>query len=305
MNTDCNPDEQPEVLGKGHRESVDRSVGRDRQATTDLPRGLAGPTLGALTSATGRPRMELSSRERSRISSLDAERFNHDQRSIDCSALAPAVLLGLLGQEACAQGLADVYKIRDVSSGSHVEYHSIKIPRGSEVVLADLAGPGKVTYWYFTDDTFGKIYPGLVLKAFWDDERPEHRGAPGRLLRCHGRPYHPLPVRALKIEHFCYMCYLPMPFARRARFVLANDGDRDYSQSAAFGFDHENGEDYAREQSRLHYAWRRSKPVKGGVHTLLDVKGRGHYLGKVEIQNQHDNGTPTTTDADDYTSVAF
>jgi hypothetical protein len=26
---------------------------------------------------------------------------------------------------------------------------------------------------------------------------------------------------------------------------------------------------------------------------------------KVEIQNQHNNGTPTTSDADDYTSVAF
>ena len=26
---------------------------------------------------------------------------------------------------------------------------------------------------------------------------------------------------------------------------------------------------------------------------------------KVEIQNQHDNGTPTTSDADDYTSLAF
>ena len=26
---------------------------------------------------------------------------------------------------------------------------------------------------------------------------------------------------------------------------------------------------------------------------------------KVEIQNQHDNGTPTTTDADDYTSIAY
>lgn len=26
---------------------------------------------------------------------------------------------------------------------------------------------------------------------------------------------------------------------------------------------------------------------------------------KVEIQNQHENGTPTTTDADDYTSIAY
>ena len=26
---------------------------------------------------------------------------------------------------------------------------------------------------------------------------------------------------------------------------------------------------------------------------------------KVDIQNQHDNGTGTTTDADDYTSIAY
>lgn len=26
---------------------------------------------------------------------------------------------------------------------------------------------------------------------------------------------------------------------------------------------------------------------------------------KVEIQNQHEDGTPTSTDADDYTTVAF
>jgi hypothetical protein len=180
------------------------------------------------------------------------------------------------------------------------------------------------------------------------------------------------------------MCYLPMPFARRARFMLANDGDRDYTQSVAYGIDHEKSERYAGEKSRLHCAWHRSNPVKDGVHTLLDVKGRGHYVGnilqvhtrftgwwgegdtifhrdgqtithapgtedeygacwgfgntyaylesgylqndkgnnrmyrwylanpvrfqgslRVEIQNQHDNGMPTTTDADDYTSVAY
>ena len=68
------------------------------------------------------------------------------------------------------QGLADIYKVRDVVSGTHMEYHRITIPRGKEVVLADLTGPGKVTYWYITDDTDGKLYPGLVLKVFWDDE---------------------------------------------------------------------------------------------------------------------------------------
>jgi hypothetical protein len=77
------------------------------------------------------------------------------------------------------------------------------------------------------------------------------------------------------------MCYLPMPFARRARFLLANDGDRDYSQSVAYGIDYEEDSRYATEKSRLHGAWRRSNPVEGGLHTLLEVRGRGHYVGNV------------------------
>jgi hypothetical protein len=301
------------------------------------------------------------------------------------AALVAAVLWGLLDPWASAQGLADLYKIRDGVSGTHMEYHQVRIPRGQETVLADLTGPGKVTYWYITDNTFGKLYPGLVLRVFWDDEPEPSIDVPLAdffgAMGGHTIDYQSAP---LKIEHLCYMCYLPMPFARRARFVLANDGGRDYSQSVAYGFDHESGEAYAHEKSRLHGAWRRSNPIKNGVHTILDVKGRGHYVGnilqvhtrfnrwwgegdtifhhdgksvthspgtedeygacwdfgntysylesgylqndkgnhrmyrwylvnpvrfqgslKVEIQNQHDNGTPTTTDADDYTSIAF
>ena len=182
----------------------------------------------------------------------------------------------------------------------------------------------------------------------------------------------------------CYMCYLPMPFSRRARLVLSNDGDREYSQSVAYGIDYEQDPAYVVEKSRLHCVWNRSNPVKNGLHTLLEVRGRGQYVGnflqvhsqfsgwfgegdtifsldgksmthtpgtedeygscwdfvhtysylysgclqlekgdnrmyrwylanpvrfqrtlRVQIQNQHNNSTPTTRDADDYTSVAF
>jgi hypothetical protein len=37
----------------------------------------------------------------------------------------------------------------------------------------------------------------------------------------------------MQINHACFMCYLPMPFSQSARFVLANDGDRDYSRVLA------------------------------------------------------------------------
>jgi len=256
------------------------------------------------------------------------------------------------------------------------------------MALAEFAGPGKVTYFYITDDTAGKWYPGLVLKVYWDGGKNPSIDVPlsdffgaiaGKTVDYQSAP--------MQINHSCFMCYLPMPFSRSARFVLANDGDRDYSQKVAYGIDFERHSSYANEKSRLCCEWRRSNPVTNGLHSILIATGRGQYVGsilqvrsrfpqiwfgegdtilhldgntfghtpgtedeygscwedphwrlfssiycghilneqgvnrmyrwyvanpvrfqhslKVEIQNQHDNGTPTTSDADDYISVSY
>ncbi|MGA2865162.1 MAG: glycoside hydrolase family 172 protein [Verrucomicrobiota bacterium] len=299
-------------------------------------------------------------------------------------AVVAAVFVGarMLGP---GQEVGQAYRISDGVSRSHVEYHQLTLARGQEKVLADLVGPGKVTYFYITDDTQVHWYAGLVLRVFWDEEAEPSVEAPladffgavgGKTIDYQSAP--------MQINHGCYMCYLPMPFSRRARFILANDGERDYAQSVAYGIDYEQDKRYASEQSRLHCAWKRSNPVKQGLHTVLEARGRGQYVGnflqvhtrfagwwgegdtifdldgqrithspgtedeygscwgfehtysylysgylqmergdhrmyrwylanpvrfqkslKVELQNQHQNGRPTTTDADDYTSVAF
>jgi hypothetical protein len=302
--------------------------------------------------------------------------------------LAAAGFLTLLQGSAYAQAAAEMYRITDGVTDSQMNFHQVAVPKGREHVLADLKGPGKVTYFYITDDTVGRWYPGLVLKVFWDDEKNPSIQVPlsdffgamaGRTV-----DYQSMPVQ---VNHACFMCYLPMPFSKRARFVLVNDGDRDYAQKVAYGVDCEKNASYAKEKSRLHCEWRRSNPVTNGLHTIMEAKGRGQYVGsilqavsksrgiwfgegdtlfhldgksfghtpgtedeygscwedpkwrtfssiycghilnengvnrmyrwymanpvrfqkslKVEIQNQHDNGTPTTNDADDYTSVAF
>ncbi|MCX6905605.1 MAG: DUF2961 domain-containing protein [Verrucomicrobia bacterium] len=202
-----------------------------------------------------------------------------------------------------AQSVQDLYRITDGVSRGHVEYFDRAIPKGKEVVLADLKGPGKVTYWYITDNSNGKFYAGLVLKVFWDGESEPSISVPlsdffgamaGKTIDYQSAP--------MQINHLCYMCYLPMPFAERARFVLANDGDQDYARSMACGFDYEQDPRYAAEKSRLHSVWRRSNPVQdnaaslehlvkpsevGGKnkfntrHTILEVKGRGHYVGNL------------------------
>ena len=186
----------------------------------------------------------------------------------------------LLASPAVAQGLGDLYRVRDGVSDTHMEYHEVQLPPGKEVVLGDLKGPGKITYWYITDSSGGKFYAGLVLKVFWDNEADPSINVPLAdffgAMGGHTIDYQSAP---LAIEHFCYMCHLPMPFSQRARLVLANDGDKEYRQSVAWGIDYEQNPQFAEEKSRLCCAWRRSNPVRDGLHTILDVRGRGHYVG--------------------------
>jgi hypothetical protein len=186
--------------------------------------------------------------------------------------------------QAQVQGL---FRITDGSFANHVEYHRIDLPPGKEMVLADIGGPGKITYFYYTDDSnghasdgSGSMYPGLVLEVFWDDAAEPSIRVPlwaffgafdGKTI-----DYQSLPMQ---INHYCYASYLPLPFSRRARFVLVNDGDEVYSRSVAYGLDYESDSVFATEKSRLHVAWSRSNPTRAGMHQLLETTGKGHYIG--------------------------
>src|ERR1700691_5317537 len=81
-------------------------------------------------------------------------------------------LLALLWPLPATSQVQDLYRITGGSFADHVEYPHVDLPPGKELVLADLAGPGKITYFYYTDDSnshrtdgTGFMYPGLVLKV--------------------------------------------------------------------------------------------------------------------------------------------
>jgi hypothetical protein len=181
----------------------------------------------------------------------------------------------------------NLFRITDGAFATHVEYHQIKLPPGEEIVLADVAGPGKITYFYYTDDSHGHpaqgtgvMYPGLVLKVFWDGaDAPSIHVPLWNFFGAFGRKtidYQSLPMQ---INHYCYMSYLPMPFSKRARFVLANDGDEEYSRSVAYGVDYEKSGSFAAEKSRLHAGWSRSNPTRDAMHEILNITGTGQYVG--------------------------
>jgi hypothetical protein len=208
------------------------------------------------------------------------------QARFACAMLAACGVAVLCSAPAAAQ-LQELFHITGGSFANHVEYHQVDLPPGKEFLLADISGPGKVTYFYYTDDSHahatdgtGFMYPGLVLEVFWDDAaEPSIRVPLWAFFGAFERKtidYQSLPMQ---INHYCYMSYLPMPFSRRARFVLLNDGDEEYARSVAYGIDYEQDAAFAAENSRLHAAWNRSNPTREGMHQLLEVFGKGQYVG--------------------------
>ena len=179
-----------------------------------------------------------------------------------------------------AGDIQEIYRIREGVFDNHVEYQAMKISPQGEYELADIKGPGKVTYFYITDNSSGRFYPGLVLKVFWDEQKDPSINVPlsdffgavgGKTIDYQSAP--------MQINHYCYMCYLPMPFSQRARFILANDGDKEYAKKVAYGIDFEKDKSFGSEKSRLHCCRRRSNPTRNSMHTLLSLRGRGHYIG--------------------------
>jgi hypothetical protein len=200
-------------------------------------------------------------------------------------------LLGCCVSPSIAQSVRELYRLSPGQFANHMEYHAITLDPGQAIELANLAGPGLVTYFYITDDSgspramakageSGSYYPGLTLKVYWDDGKEPSVWVPlwdffGALDRT------PIDYQSalLQINHRCFMSHIPMPFSGRARFVLANDGDVRYSRKVAYGIDYEKNAAYATEKSRFHCTWKRSNPTQEALHTILDVHGSGQYVG--------------------------
>jgi hypothetical protein len=174
-----------------------------------------------------------------------------------------------------ATQVTELYHISPATYVTKSDLLTVRIAPGAETVVADIQGSGKITYFYITYEWD----PGVVLKIYWDGEKEPSVNVPlGEFFGAFGRNAIEYESAFTQINHRNYMSYLPMPFSKRARIVLANDGDKEYHTETAYGLDYELSPQFASEPGRLHAQWRRSNPTNG-MHTILEAKGRGQYVG--------------------------
>ena len=184
-----------------------------------------------------------------------------------------------------------------------------RIPAGQTRVLADIAGPGKVTHIWITQSNQDQdYYRKVLLRVYWDNEAEPSILVPIGDFFCLGHSivnsFQSLPFTASSRNNNSFggasalNCYLQMPFNEGARFEVVNETDGDHI--IYFYIDYElYDKPFGAETGRLHACFRRENPTTGWGHELtvnsppvnipnltdknnymfLDAAGEGQFIG--------------------------
>jgi hypothetical protein len=168
------------------------------------------------------------------------------------------------------------------------------VKAGETVMLADLTGPGAITHIWNTvasQDPFSGR--SLVLRIYWDgNDKPSVEAPLGDFFGVgHGAiaNFNSLPVSVSSYGR-SRTCLWRMPFRQRAKITLTNE-DRGFGPvSFYFYVDWVKLPNWTEDTLYFHARYNQAFPAKPGDYTILETKGRGHYVGTVYSVHQVKNG---------------
>jgi len=166
----------------------------------------------------------------------------------------------------------------------------ITLPAGSRTVIADAAGPGRITHIWITMDY--KKYRDVILRIYWDGEDAPSVETPVGDFFCCGFPK-PLKITSLPINvnpTGGMNCYFPMPFRKSAKIEVEN---RMPDAIGGFFYAVSMDEDaVGADEAYFHAKFRRENPLEYKTDYLVigGVKGRGHYVGTQMSWQQNTSG---------------
>lgn len=210
--------------------------------------------------------------------------------SLAVVAFHPAI--GFALPEAAA--LDSLYALRPASSQRNSSadpnwetgfFDSRPVLPGGTLVLADIEGPGVIRHIWTTSRSTEKDYSRLLtLRMYWDDETSPSVECPlGDFFAVgHGMD---LPVQSAVVsvtsDGLARNAYWPMPFRRRARITLTNEG-RELLPIFYHNIDWERVDALPPDTAYFHAHYRQEYPTRPGHrYVVADLTGRGHYVGTV------------------------
>jgi hypothetical protein len=156
------------------------------------------------------------------------------------------------------------------------------IKAGESLTLADIRGPGCIRRIWTTVRGVPEILRGMVIRIYWDDQAVPSVEAP--IQDFFGVPF----ARQVKFESVFFSnpegrsfnSFIPMPFQKRARVMIANESPKD-CEAFAFDLNYTIGDKLRNPLSYFHTRYRRENPTtpKRDFEILPKISGRGRYLG--------------------------
>jgi hypothetical protein len=165
---------------------------------------------------------------------------------------------------------------------------------GETVVLADLEGPGVVSHLWITVAANEYAWPRLLrLRVYYDDSTTPSVDAPlGDFFGVgHGmeKELSSLVVRSSSSGR-SRNSYWPMPFRRRVRITLTNEGRRRMA-NLYYHVDWRRVASLPANTPYFHARYRQALPARSGAPLeILRTRGRGHYVGTVLSVVQREPG---------------
>ncbi len=173
----------------------------------------------------------------------------------------------------------------------HSNRDNFNVPPGHTHVLMDAKGPGVITHIWITflgpekqdwAPRGSATHQDMLLRIYWDgSDRPGVEAPVGDFFaNCFGKR---APVVSLPImveDGDSYNCFWQMPFRKSARIEIVNQGTEsinllyynvDWIQKPV-----------AKDAPYFYAQYRQEYPaVSGKDYTILETKGKGHYVGTV------------------------
>ena len=218
-----------------------------------------------------------------------------------------ALLSGLISPHTYVQKRASSYD----RTGGNDDF--FKIAPGGTLTILDESGPAIITHvWIALGASERYHLKKLVLRMYWDDETSASVEAPlgdffglglGDYFQFESIPLVVAPDKALN-------CFFPMPFRKRARITITNEGKEDVD-SFYFNIDYQAlNKDLPADTMYFHAQYRQATPAKGWTnqwesndtpavtakknldgennYVWLEASGQGHFVGVTMsiLQNQ-------------------
>ena len=206
-----------------------------------------------------------------------------------CPALAGDVMSGLASPRNYSSARVSS---NDPTGANNDGTQTNKIKAGETRTIANISGPGQVAHFWIT--TFGPIdlLRDVILRIYWDGEAAPSVECPlGEFFGLGHGKYYTFDSLPMAIGNDKGLnCFFPMPFRKSARFTIQNLGKAAISDFY-FYIDYQKFKAPRKDLLYFHAQYRQEKPVlTHGNYTILDARGRGHYVGCFFYARQNHDG---------------